>query len=98
MKKTTPIKPKPFDLDKHNKLYAERGWIHADDCVCKRRENQPDYVPVTIKPQKKKKSDISAAADVAEEELEKMADEVSEGFVQNPLFEPEEEEENPRFL
>ena len=87
----TPTK-KPFDLEKHNALYLERGWIHADDCACKLRENQPGYVPVTIKPQKPKK----AKAATVPEDVEQDDEETPSQF--EPLFEPDDDEGEPTFL
>ena len=87
----TPTK-KPFDLAKHNALYLERGWIHADDCACKLRENQPGYVPVTIKPQKPKKAKAEPAPDDVDQDDENIP-----GTFE-PLFEPDEDEDEPTFL
>jgi hypothetical protein len=57
--------------------------------VCKRRENQPGYVPVEIRPQKQRK-EKPPVSDVDEDE------ETPSTF--QPLFEPDEPEGEPKFL
>ena len=81
-------KPKKFDLEKHNEVYRKHLWPHLSGCECNKRENQPGYVPVEIKPQKPKPT-TEDLGDPMEDDPE---------LEPKPLFEPEEEEDEPRFL